>query len=212
MRVELLTLEVTLHERLVRLHDRVEKLLPVLGDDLHHVLGDRVWLAFLATLRARVGAHVKDVDDAGELVLDADRDVHRNALGRELRAELLQGAEEVGSLAVQHVDEDDAREIEVSCELPGACRSDLDAHDPRHGQERTLHDPGSRPELALEARIARHVDEVQLPPLPLHMCERRRDRELALVLVLVRIRDRRAGLDRTEPVDRARLEEERLDE
>ena len=42
--------------------------------------------------------------------------------------------------------------------------------------------------------------------------ERHRDRELALVLVLVRVGDRRARLDRAEAVDRARLEEERLDE
>ena len=212
VRVELLAVEVPLHERLVRLHDGVEELLPVLGGEVGHLVGDRAGLAFLPALGARVGAHVQDVDDARELVLDADRDVHGDALRRELRAELLERAEEVGALAVEHVDEDDARESEVGRELPRARRPDLDAHDPGHGQERALDDPRGRPELALEARIARDVDEVQLPPLPLGPRERRRDRELALVLVLVRVRDRRARLDRAEAVDGARLEEQRLDE
>jgi hypothetical protein len=51
---------------------------------------------------------VEEVDDALELVLVADRDLHRDALLGELLAELLQYDEEVGALAVEHVHEDDA--------------------------------------------------------------------------------------------------------
>ena len=80
------------------------------------------------------------------------------------------------------------------------------------GHERSLDDPGGAAQLALEARVAGDVDEVDLPLLPLGVLERHRDRELPLVLVLVRVGDRRPRLDRAEPVDRARLEEERLDE
>ena len=67
-------------------------------------------------------------------------------------------------------------------------------------------------QLTLEARVARDVDQIELALLPGRVLERHRDRELALVLVLIRIGDRRPGLDRPEPVDRTRLEEERLDE
>ena len=48
--------------------------------------------------------------------------------------------------------------------------------------------------------------------LPVEVAERGRERHLPLLLVLVPVRDRRARLDRAEPVDRAGLEEQRLDE
>src|SRR5262249_35350512 len=67
-------------------------------------------------------------------------------------------------------------------------------------------------QLALEARIAGDVDEVDLPLLPARVLERHRDRQLALVLVLVEVGDRRTGLDGAKPVDGSGLEEERLDE
>ena len=66
--------------------------------------------------------------------------------------------------------------------------------------------------VALEARLAGRVDQVDLPALPLEVAERRRDRHLALLLVLVPVGDRRALLDDAEPVRRAGLEEHRLDE
>ena len=64
VRVELLAAEVLLHQRLVGLDDLVEQLLAVLLRELEHLVGDRGRLALLAAVRARVGAHVEDVDDA----------------------------------------------------------------------------------------------------------------------------------------------------
>ena len=113
VRVELLPVEVALHQALVGLHDGVEELLAVLGDDVRHVGGDLDRVALLVPLGRRVRAHVQHVDDARELVLDADRDVHRDALRRELRPERLERAEEVGALAVEHVHEDEPREPEL---------------------------------------------------------------------------------------------------
>ncbi len=138
--------------------------------------------------------------------------MYGDALRRELVAQRLERAEEVGALAVEHVDEDHAREAELVGELPRPRRAHLDAHHGRDGHERALDDPSGAPQLALERRIARHVDQVDLPVLPLRVLERHRDRELPLVLVLIRVGDRRSRLDRSETVDLARLEEERLDE
>ena len=165
-----------------------------------------------AALGARVRAHVEHVDDAGQLVLGADRDVHGHALRREPVAQRLERAEEVGALAVEHVHEHDAREPELVGEPPRARRPDLDAHDGRDRHERALDDPRRAAELALERRIAGDVDEVHLAVLPRRVLERHGDRELPLVLVLVRVGDGRARLDGPEAVDRARLEEKRLDE
>ena len=155
---------------------------------------------------------MQHVDDAGELVLDADRDVHRDALRRELRAERLERAEEVGALAVEHVHEDEAREPELLAEAPCARCPDLDAHHARDGDEHAVDDARSRPQLALEGRVAGDVEQVELSLLPGHVRERHRDRELAVVLVLVGVGDCRPRLDGAEAVDRAGLEEERLDE
>ena len=108
--VELLTLEVALHERLVRLDDRIEELLAILGCEVGQLLGDRSRLALLAALGARVGTHVEHVDDARQLVLGADRDMHGDALRRDAVAQGIESPEEVGALPVEHVHEHDPRE------------------------------------------------------------------------------------------------------
>ena len=212
VRVELLSVEIALHQAFVRLDDGVEELLAVLGDDVRHVGGDLDRVALLLPLGRHVRAHVQHVDDAGELVLDADRDVHCDALRRELRAERLEGAEEVGALAVEHVHEDEPCEPELLAEAPCARCPDLDAHHARDGHEHPVDDARRGAQLALESRVAGDVEQVDLPLLPRHVRERHRDRELAAVLVLVGVGDCRPRLDAAEAVDRAGLEEERLDE
>ena len=142
----------------------------------------------------------------------ADRNVHRDALRRETVAQRLERPEEVGAFAVEHVHEDDACEIELVGQPPGARRPDLDAHHGRHRYECTLDDARGTAELTLEGRVTGDVDEIDLPVLPLGVLERHRDRKLPLVLVLVRVGDGRTRLDGPEAVDLARLEEERLDE
>ena len=83
---------------------------------------------------------MQDVDDPGQLVLDADRDVHGDATGVELRAERLEHAEEVGALAVEHVHDDDARDVPVLAAVPGAPGADLDAHHAADDDELALDD------------------------------------------------------------------------
>ena len=209
---ELLALEVLLHQRLVGLDDLVEQLLAVLLDESGQLVRDRARLRLLLALGARVGAHVEDVDDAGQLVLGADRQLDGDAARRELLLHLAERAEEVGALPVEHVDEEDARDPELVGALPDARRPDLDAHDAAEDEQRPLDDPERAARLALEARVAGDVDEVQLPALPLRVRERERDRHLPLLLVVVPVGDRRARVDRAEAVRLAGLEEQRLDE
>ncbi len=145
-------------------------------------------------------------------MLGPDRQVHGDTAGRELLLDLSQRAVEVGALAVEHVDEEDAGEAEVVGQVLDARGADLEPHHSVDHDERTLDDPQRAARLALEARVARHVDEVDLPPLPVRVHQRERDRHPALLLVLVPVADRGAGFDRAEPVDLLGLVEQRLDE
>jgi hypothetical protein len=58
--------------------------------------------------------------------------------------ELLQRAVEVGALAVEHVHEDDARELELVGARPDARRLHLDAHHRADDDERALDDRVAR--------------------------------------------------------------------
>ena len=166
----------------------------------------------LRALGARVGLQVQEVDDAGQLVLDADRQADGDAACRELFLELPERAVEVGALTVEHVHEDDAREAARLRALPDPPRADLHAHDGAHDDERPVRHGQARDRVALEAGVAGRVDEVDLPLLPLGVRERGGQRHLAPLLVLVPVGDGVAGLDGAQPVRRAGLEEHRLHE
>ena len=194
-----MTVEVALHQPLVGLDDGVEELLAVFRHLVGQLGRDLAGLALLAALRARVGGQVDQVDDPGQLVLAADRQVDGDAAVGELRAERLENPEEVGTLAIEHVHDDDAREIEIGGAVPHAARAHLDPHHAADDDERALDD-------------AEGVDEVDLAPLPVRVADRGGERHLPLVLLVVPVRDGRALLDRAEPVDGAGLEEDRLNE
>ena len=98
---------------------------------------------------------------------------------RELLAAGLEGAEEVGALAVEHVDEDDAREPELLGARPDAARVHLDAHDAADDDERALDDPQRAGRVGLEAGVAGRVDHVDLAALPLEVADRRGERHRA---------------------------------
>ncbi len=155
---------------------------------------------------------MEQVDDALQLVLGADRKLDRHATGGELLLERGQRAEEVGALAVEHVHEHDPREPGLLGATPDTRGVHLDAHHARDDDERALDDAQARDRVRLEARVAGRVDQVDLPPLPLEVRERGRERHLPPLLVLVPVGDGATGLDGAEAVDLAGLEEHRLDE
>ena len=76
---DLLAAEVALHQRLVGLDDGVEQLRAVLLDGGRELGRDRDRVALARAGRIDVRAVVQQVDDAGQLVLGADRQLDRDA-------------------------------------------------------------------------------------------------------------------------------------
>jgi hypothetical protein len=126
------------------------------------------------------------------------------------RLQRLERAEEVGALAVEHVDEQQARDVEL-----GGARfhsrvvvtsTPITALTTKIADSQTR----SAPSASAMKLGRRGVDQVDLALLPLERGERRRDRHLARLLVGVGVRHGRAVDDAAEPVDRAGLEQQRL--
>ena len=208
---DLLTLEVPLHDRLVRLDDGIDELLPILGclvGDLRRHLDGR---ALALPVRRRVRTQMEKVDDACQVVLVSDRDLNGDAALGQLRANLIESGEEVCSLAVEHVHEEKARDAELLAARPETPCLNLDPGDAIEDDERSLDDTQRRERVGLEPGVAGRIDQVDLRVLPLEMAERRRERHLSLVLVLVPVGHCRSLLDRAEAVRGSGLEEQRLD-
>ena len=210
---ELLALQVALHEGVGVLGHLVHELVAVLLGPLREVVGDRD-LPRVAPLGGAelVGLHVDQVDQPPELVLGADRDLGGHHVGPERRLQRLQRPEEVGPLAVEHVHEHQAREVELLGALPQARGAHLHAHDRVDHEHGGLAHAQGAERVGHERRVAGRVDEVDLAALPLEGPERRRDRHLPALLVIVGVRDGRAVDHRPKAVDRPRLEQQRLEQ
>ena len=150
--------------------------------------------------------------DAAEVLLAADRDRDRDAARRQLLLDRGERGAEVGAVAVEVVDEDDAGRLELVAAAPQPRGHDLDARDAGDGEDRALDDAQRAERVGDEARIAGGVEHVDLVALVLGVQQRARDRHRAPLLVLVVIRHRGAVGNRSEAGDRARLEEQRLRE
>ena len=113
--------------------DRVDQLVVVLLRLLEQLLGDLDGLH----LRAEVvlvddGAHLDEVDDAAEVLLLAERQLHRQRPGAEAVDHGLHGGEEVRAGSVHLVDEGDSRHAVAIGLAPDRLRLRLD---PRDGVE-----------------------------------------------------------------------------
>ncbi len=113
-----LVLDVGREHLVVEVRDRVDQLVVVLLRLLEQFRRDLDRLELLAeVVLVDHGLHVDEVDDAGEVVLRADRDLERHRIGGEPVAHRLHGCEEVRAGAVHLVDERDARHL-VLVRLP----------------------------------------------------------------------------------------------
>ena len=209
---DLLAAEIALHQRFVRLDDGIEQLGAVLRDRVGELGRDLDRIAFAAARGIQVRAVVEQVDDAPHLVLCADRQLNRDAPIGQLFAECAEDPEEVGALAVEHVDEDQSRELELVRAVPHTRRVHLHSHHARDDDQRALDDTQRCDRVRLEACVTRRVDQVDLAPLPHTLAEGRGQRHLSSLLVLLPVGDRRPGLDRAEPVRRLGLEQQGLHE
>ena len=210
---DLLALEVALHELVGVLRHLVHQLLVVLlGLGLKLVRDLHLDRVAAAVARVLERLHVDQVDDAARLVLGADRDLGGDDVVAERGLKRLEGAEEVGALAVEHVHEYEPGEAGLVGAAPEALGVDLDAHDAVDDDDRGVDHPESRERVGDEARLARGVDQVDLAPVVLERGDGGVDRHLTSLLVGLEVGDGRAVLHLAEAVRHPGLEEDRLGE
>ena len=154
--------------------------------------------------------HVDQVDDAAHLVLRTDRDLGGGDVVAEGALQRLEGAKEVGALAVEHVDEDESRQALVVGPLPEPVGVHLDPHHSVDDDNRGIGDAQGGDCVGDEARIAGGVDQVDLPPVVVEGGDGGSDRHLPLLLVGLEVRGRAPVLHTTQPVDHPGLEEQGL--
>ena len=154
--VDLLALEVALHQ-----------LVGVLGHLVHQLLAElaglraqlRRDLDLLGRARSRPlvdeRLHVDQVDDAADLLLSADRDLGGDHVGAEGGLQRVEGSEEVGPLAIEHVDEDEPGEALGVGAAPEPLGVHLDPHRRVDDNHRRVRDPQRRDRVGDEARLAR---------------------------------------------------------
>jgi hypothetical protein len=151
-----------------------------------------------------------EVDQAAEVVLGADRDLRGDDVRTERVLERVEGPEEVGPLAVEHVHVDEAGHAELGRALPQALGADFHAHDGVDHEDGGLADAQGAQCVGDERWLAGGVDQVDLDVAPLERGQRRGDRHPAGLLVLVGVRDRGAVRHRAESGGRAGLEQQSL--
>ena len=209
--VDLLAVEIALHQLVGVLGDLVHQFLAVflgLGPELLGDLGLGGVVA--AGSLADECPHVDQVDDAADVVFGPDRDLGRDDVGAEGALQRVEGGEEVGALAIEHVDEDEPSEALVVGAAPEPLGVDLDPHRGVDHDDRRIGDPQRGDGVGDEARLAGGVDQVDLAAFVLEGRDRGVNRHLALLLVGLVIGDRGAVGDRSEPVRRTGLEQHRL--
>ena len=203
-------LEVLGEEVVVGLGGRLRELLPVRLGRVHHLARD-VGLLDLA-VGGDEGLHGDQVDDAGEAGLAPDRHLEGGEASLEALLQRLEGADEVGALAVEAIDDDHARQPVLVGELPHLLRLHLHA---RHRVDH--HDGGARhaePRAGVgdEVAVSGGVDEVEAMALVVAEGHRGVQGNLALDLVGIEIGGGGAVVDLAEARGRAGGEEDRLDE
>ena len=213
VRIELLALEVALHQRLVDLHHLVEQLLAVLLRELRHRVGDRDRLATPSarpgSCRRTCGARRRcpasscsapigmwtatHFEENCSWIWPSVRKKSARSRSSMLTTSTRARPSSSASFLTRAVPTSKPITPETTTSAPSTTRSAQRASPWKDGS------PGQSTRL-----IFRPCHSVCASESEIESC--------ALLLVLVRVGDRRARLDRPESVDLARLEEERLDE
>ena len=140
--------EVRLEQLLVVLGDRVDQLVVVLVRLLRQLARDldRSSIFVPRSSSQTMRLHLDEVDDAAEVLLLADRQLHRHRVGAEAVDHRLHGGEEVRAGAVHLVDEGDARDAVAVGLAPDGLGLRLDAGDGvEHGDRRRRGRAGCAP-------------------------------------------------------------------
>ena len=176
--------QVGLHQLVVVVGDRVDQLVVVLlrlfgelGRDLLDV-----------HLRAEVvgpgdRAHLDEVDDAAEVLLLADRQLHRNRARAEAVDHRLHGGEEVRAGAVHLVDEGDPRHAVAIGLAPDRLRLRLDTCDRVEDRDRAVEHAQAALDLDRKVHVPGRIDDVDTKIAPRRGRRSRGDGDAALLLL-----------------------------
>src|SRR5918997_1061561 len=210
---DLLATEVGLHELVVEVGDALEQLLAVLGSlvgELGGDLLDGVVLAHLGLTAPGERPHLDQVDDADEVGLGTDRQLEHQRVGRQALDHHLDAAEEVGTGAVELVDEAHARDPVLLRLPPDLLGLRLHAGDAVvHGHRTVEHAQGPL-HLDGEVDVPRGVDDVDVVVVPGALGRGGRDGDAALLLLLHPVHRGRAVVDLTDLVVDTGVEEDAL--
>jgi hypothetical protein len=205
---QLLSVKVAREEVLVRLHDRLDQLLPVAADAV------RLFLRQILDRVFRPAKHLamQEVDGRLELLVLSDGDVQRDDADPVSLAELLEHPVEVGVLAVQTTRDDDPGSPSFLELRPDRLRADLHPGGRVDEDYRGVGDAEGRMLVAGEVREAGGVDEVDLRALVRERRERDVDGDMSFLLFRVGVQDAGAVIDLAEASRRPDRVEEGLDE
>ncbi len=208
--LDLLVAEIALHEVVVGDDDSLDQRV------VHRVLlgfhlGRNLALVPLGRAVA-VGDRVvvQELDDAAERRLGADREVQRRDTGAEPLLQLVEGALERRSLAVELVDEDRPRDAALLGHLPGHLGLHLDALDRGDDEQREVGGLERGAHVADEVGVSRRVEQVHLVPVELERRQRQRDRDPAALFLGIEVAHGRAVLDLAQAVGRTGGEQQGL--
>ena len=184
---EFLATEELLHELVVGLGDRLEKLLAVLRGLLLQIRRDLLDGGLGADLGLAApgeGLHLEKVDDAVEVILGADRELHDQRLRTEAVDDGADRVVEVGAELVHLVDEADTRDVVLGGLTPDLLGLRLHAFLAVEDGDCAIEDTEGALDLDGEVDVARGVDDVDLVLVPETGDGGRRDRDAALLLLL----------------------------
>ena len=162
---DLLLLEDHLHELVVVVGGGVKELLALLGSNLLELSGDGIHglgigHALVVGLEVPRG-HGDEVDDAPEVILGAHRDLDGHGVGVEAILHGVDGMPEVGTHAVELVDEGDARDVVVAGLAPHGLGLGLHAgNGVEHGNS-TVENAQRTLDLGREVHVAGGVDDLE---------------------------------------------------
>ena len=184
---DLAAFEVPLEQLVVRLRHAVEEVGVHLLEPRLSLLGD-VDLGRLA-VRVLVCLFVDDGDDALEVVLASEGQFDRGDRFPECVSKLLQDPTERRVLAVEFVDEDHARELELVGVVPCRLCLNLDALDARDDEYGEVRHPHRSAHVADEVGVPGSVEDVDLGTAPLDRRKGGGDRDAFPDLLLVEVTD-----------------------